>query len=58
MREAIRRLNPGAYEYVITYKITSDGFDEPITIKVRAEVKDSQPPDRLRRFFPGKQARD
>jgi N-methylhydantoinase B len=41
MREAIRRLNPGAYEYVITYKITSDGFDEPITIKVRAEVKDS-----------------
>jgi N-methylhydantoinase B len=34
MREAIRGLRPGAYEYAIT----SDGFDEPITIKVRCEV--------------------
>ncbi len=35
MREAIRRLRPGAYEY----EITSDGFAEPITIRCRAEVK-------------------
>jgi N-methylhydantoinase B len=35
MREAIRALRPGAYEYAIT----SDGFDEPITIKVRCEVR-------------------
>ena len=42
MRDAIRRLEPGSYEYVITYKIVSDGFDEPITIKVRAEVKDGE----------------
>src|SRR5229473_1264130 len=42
MRDAIRRLEPGSYEYVITYKIVSDGFDEPITIKVRAEVRDGE----------------
>ncbi|OGL04708.1 MAG: hypothetical protein A3I03_13765 [Candidatus Rokubacteria bacterium RIFCSPLOWO2_02_FULL_68_19] len=35
MRESIARLKPGAYEYAIT----SDGFDEPITIKARCEVK-------------------
>jgi N-methylhydantoinase B len=35
MREAIRALRPGAYEYAIT----SDGFDETITIKVRCEVR-------------------
>ena len=35
MREAIRRLRPGAYEYAIT----SDGFGEPITIACRAEVR-------------------
>jgi N-methylhydantoinase B len=35
MREAIRALRPGTYEYAIT----SDGFDEPITIKVRCEVR-------------------
>jgi N-methylhydantoinase B len=35
MREAIRRLRPGRYEYAIT----SDGFDEPITIRVRCEVR-------------------
>ena len=35
MREAIRRLRPGAYEYAIT----SDGFDEPIAINVRCEVR-------------------
>jgi N-methylhydantoinase B len=35
MREAIRALPPGAYEYAIV----SDGFDEPITIKVRCEVR-------------------
>jgi len=34
MREAIRRLRPGAHEYAIT----SDGFDEPIVIKIRCEV--------------------
>ena len=35
MRDAIRRLRPGAYEYAIT----SDGFGEPITIACRAEVR-------------------
>ncbi|MFQ5829101.1 MAG: hydantoinase B/oxoprolinase family protein [Candidatus Methylomirabilia bacterium] len=35
MREAIGRLMPGAYEHAIT----SDGFEEPITIKVRCEVQ-------------------
>jgi len=35
MREAIRALRPGRWEYAIT----SDGFDEPITIKVRCEVR-------------------
>jgi N-methylhydantoinase B len=35
MREAIRGLRPGRYEYAIT----SDGFDEPITIRVRCEVR-------------------
>ncbi len=35
MREAIRRLRPGAYEYAIT----SDGFDEPIAIHARCEVR-------------------
>ena len=34
MREAIRALTPGVYEYAIT----SDGFDEPITIRARCEV--------------------
>jgi N-methylhydantoinase B len=36
MREAIRALRPGIYEN----SIVSDGFDEPITIKVRCEVRD------------------
>jgi N-methylhydantoinase B len=35
MREAIRALHPGVYESAIT----SDGFDEPITIRVRCEVR-------------------
>jgi N-methylhydantoinase B len=35
MREAIRALRPGAY----THEVTSDGFDEPITIRVRCEVR-------------------
>ncbi|HEV8643336.1 MAG TPA: hydantoinase B/oxoprolinase family protein [Methylomirabilota bacterium] len=35
MREAIRALRPGAYENAIT----SDGFDEPITIRARCEVR-------------------
>jgi len=35
MRESIARLKPGAYEYALT----SDGFDEPINIKVRCEVR-------------------
>jgi N-methylhydantoinase B len=35
MREAIRAIPAGAYEYAIT----SDGFDEPITIRVRCEVR-------------------
>ena len=35
MRESIGRLRPGVY----AYSITSDGFDEPITIAVRCEVR-------------------
>ena len=35
MRQAIRALAPGAYEYAII----SDGFDEPITIRTRCEVR-------------------
>ncbi len=35
MRQAIRTLRPGAYENAIT----SDGFDEPITIRARCEVR-------------------
>jgi N-methylhydantoinase B len=35
MREAIRALRPGVYEYTIT----SDGFDEPITIRARCQVQ-------------------
>jgi len=35
MRGAIRGLRPGAY----THEMTSDGFDEPITIRVRCEVR-------------------
>src|SRR5262249_52520892 len=35
MRDAIRALTPGVY----TNEITSDGFDEPITIRVRCEVR-------------------
>src|SRR2546428_7371367 len=35
MREAIRALPPGVYEHAIT----SDGFGEPITIKVRCQVQ-------------------
>jgi N-methylhydantoinase B len=35
MREAIRALRPGVYEHAIT----SDGFDEPITIRARCEVR-------------------
>ena len=35
MRESIARLRPGAY----TYALTSDGFDEPITIQVRCEAR-------------------
>jgi N-methylhydantoinase B len=34
MREAIRGLTPGVFEY----SLTSDGFDEPITITCRCEV--------------------
>ena len=34
MREAIRGLTPGVFEY----SLISDGFDEPITIKCRCEV--------------------
>jgi N-methylhydantoinase B len=33
-REAIRSLRPGTYEY----SLTSDGFDEPITIQCRCQV--------------------
>jgi N-methylhydantoinase B len=36
MRAAIRALRPGVYEHAIT----SDGFDEPITIRARCEVRD------------------
>ena len=35
MREAVRALRPGVYEYAIT----SDGFDEPITIRARCQVQ-------------------
>jgi N-methylhydantoinase B len=35
MRESIARLRPGAYDYAIT----SDGFEDPITIRVRCEVR-------------------
>ena len=35
MRQAIRALKPGVY----TNEIVSDGFDEPITIRVRCEIK-------------------
>jgi N-methylhydantoinase B len=35
MRDAIRGLRPGVYEHAIT----SDGFDEPITIRVRCHVR-------------------
>jgi N-methylhydantoinase B len=35
MRDAIRRLRPGAYES----SLTSDGFDEPIIIRCRCEVE-------------------
>jgi N-methylhydantoinase B len=35
MRDAIRALRPGVYEH----SIVSDGFDEPITIRVRCEVR-------------------
>ena len=35
MREAIRALPPGVWEHAIT----SDGFGEPITIKVRCQVR-------------------
>src|SRR5258705_13939915 len=35
MREAIRARRPGAYEH----EIVSEGFDEPITIRVRCEVR-------------------
>lgn len=35
MRAAIARLKPGVYEY----ELTSDGFDEPITIRCRVEVR-------------------
>src|SRR5437870_4571709 len=34
MREAIGRLTPGRYEY----SITSDGYDEPLTIACRCEI--------------------
>ena len=35
MRESIARLRPGAHEY----SLTSDGFDEPITLRCRCEVE-------------------
>ena len=35
MRQAIRALKPGVY----MNEITSDGFDEPITIRVRCEIR-------------------
>ncbi len=34
MRESIARLRPGVYEY----SLTSDGFDEPVTLRCRCEV--------------------
>src|SRR5260370_13048346 len=34
MRQAIGELRPGQYRY----RLTSDGFDEPITIAARCEV--------------------
>ncbi|HYU15147.1 MAG TPA: hydantoinase B/oxoprolinase family protein, partial [Candidatus Acidoferrum sp.] len=34
MREAIGRLRPGSYEY----SLTSDGYDEPLTIACRCEI--------------------
>ena len=44
MRESIARLRPGAY----TYALTSDGFDEPITIRVRCEVRGTSWPSTTR----------
>src|SRR5262245_33635423 len=38
MRQAIRALKPGVY----TNEIVSDGFDEPITIRVRCEITGDQ----------------
>jgi N-methylhydantoinase B len=35
MRDAIRALRPGQYDYAIT----SDGFDEPITLRARVDVR-------------------
>jgi N-methylhydantoinase B len=35
MRQAIRALKPGVY----TNEVTSDGFDEPITIRARCEIR-------------------
>jgi N-methylhydantoinase B len=35
MRDAIRALRPGVY----THEVTSDGFDEPITIRARCEIR-------------------
>jgi N-methylhydantoinase B len=35
MRDAIRALRPGVYEN----EIVSDGFDEPITVRVRCEIR-------------------
>jgi N-methylhydantoinase B len=35
MRDAIRELRPGVYEHAVT----SDGFEEPITIRARCEVR-------------------
>lgn len=35
MRDAIARLKPGVYDY----SLTSDGFDEPITLRCRCEAK-------------------
>jgi N-methylhydantoinase B len=45
MRESIARLRPGAYEYALT----SDGFDEPITIRCACVVEG----DRLRVDYSG-----
>jgi N-methylhydantoinase B len=38
MRDAIRALRPGVYEN----EIVSDGFDDPITIRVRCEVREDE----------------